>query len=78
MPKLKRPPDRYEPFKILVLGRMKLMHVNQQNVADWFGCCRQTVNYKLKTPTLLTLGELTTLARKLDIPADEMRRAIPF
>lgn len=78
MPRLKRPPDKYQNFQILVRGAMKYQGVTQADVAAWFGCARQTVNYKLRSPDLLTLGEITALSRRLNIPADEMRSAIPF
>lgn len=78
MPKLKMPPDKYQNFQILVRGAMKYQGVTQADVAAWFGCCRQTVNYKLLSPDLLTLGEINKLASRLRIPADEMRHAIPF
>lgn len=78
MPKLKTPPDKYENFKVLVRGYMGLYGATQQTVADWFGCARQTVNYKLRSPELLTLSEVNTLQRRLHIPADSMRAAIPF
>ena len=78
MPKLKMPPDKYQNFQILVRGAMKYQGVTQEEVGGWFGCCRQTVNYKLRSPELLTLSEITTLSRRLNIPADEMRSAIPF
>lgn len=78
MPKLKKPPDRYQKFRVLVRGTMADQRVTQTDVAGWFGCARQTVNYKLRSPDLLTLGELRTLSGKLGIPADEMREAIPF
>lgn len=78
MPKLKKPPDKYHAFKILIRGTMVDQGVTQEMVGVWLGCCRQTVNYKLRSPELLTLGEITKLAVKLDIPADEMRAAIPI
>ena len=78
MPKLKMPPDKYRALKILIRGNMADQGVTQEEIGGWFGCCRQTVNYKLSSPELLTLSEITTLSRRLNIPADEMRSAIPF
>lgn len=78
MPKLKKPPDKYHAFKILIRGNMADQGVTQEQVGGWLGCCRQTVNYKLRSPDLLTLGDINKLAVKLDIPAEELRAAIPI
>lgn len=78
MPKLKAPPDKWKDFKVLVSGTMQINGVNCSDVAAWLGCHRTTVYRKLDSPWLMPMGEMITLSRRLGIPADTMRAAIPF
>lgn len=77
MPRLKSY-DPYGKLRILIVGSMKTQKITQADVGEWLGYARQTVNYKLKHPEELTAQELRCLARKLRIPAEDMRQSIPF
>lgn len=78
MPKLKRPPDRYYNFKLLIRGSMAVHGVTQTEAADRLDMTQKTLRRRLNDPDSMTLGEMKKLASLLNIPADDMRAAIPF
>lgn len=78
MPKLKKPYNRNEDLQKLIYGSMGLMETRYQDVADVWGCCRQTATTKIKDPDTMTLGEARKLCRHLGITAEQFREALKF
>lgn len=78
MPKLKRPPNRYAKLQTMIYGAMGTNGVtfSDMEAPDWI--CRETLVKRVKHPEQLTLYDLRRLAIALDIPAEELRSAIPF
>lgn len=53
-----------------------LKHRNEQDMAASLGLCRQTYRTKMKDPNLLTVGELLSIKRQLEIPMHELMEAL--
>lgn len=82
MPKLKRPEDKYRKLKKLLYGSMKTLGLDYTQLAPLIYPNLQKgrikVSKRFNRPEKLTLDELPRYARALDIPADELRAAIPI
>ena len=67
----------YQPMARLILGAMAVRNLNYTDMAARMGCCRQTAAQKLRSPELMTLGELRTVGHVLGIQ-EELRTALPM
>ena len=71
MPKLKRPPDRYESLKEKLRGRMAARDMTLADLGVRMGRSDPTVRSRLRHPETITLGELRTMFAALDIQLEE-------
>lgn len=78
MPKLKRTPGKYDHLAAMLLGKKELLHLTYEQIAAPLGVCEKTARNCFRDLGELRLKDLPKLARLLDIPAEEMRAAIPF
>lgn len=78
MPKLRRSENPYQKLLVLVRGNMEVQKVTQKDLAGRLGCSPQTVANYFAFPQKIPLGTMAKLRRALDIPADELRDAIPM
>ena len=70
--------DKWAELIRLMRGQMGVLGMDQRTLAAKVGCCPATVCTKLRRPETLRLDELPKYARALEIPADELRAAIPM
>ena len=78
MPKVKRTPDRYDSMRLLLQGKRAVLGFTYRDIAERLDCSPETVRTRLSSPGNLTVNELRQYSRILDIPADDLRQAIPF
>lgn len=78
MPKIKRQPDRYDPMRRLLQGQRAILGFTYRDIAERLNCSPETVRTRISSPGNLTVQELRQYSRILEIPADDLRQAIPF
>lgn len=78
MPRIKRVADRYDPLRRLLHGQRGIMGYTYRDLAERLHCSPETARSRCIHPGTLTVDELRRYATILDIPADELRSAIPF
>lgn len=80
MPKTKlqtrQPP--HAQLGLLLGGICFQREISAADVGRILGCCETTARSRLRHPGDLTIDELTRLAKRLDIPIDELRAAIRY
>jgi hypothetical protein len=78
MPKLKRPPNRYERLQTLIYGQMRVQGETYTSLAPRTSLCRQSLAARITNPDTMTLGELRQIAAALSIPAENLRDVLPL
>ena len=77
MPRLKKE-DRYDRLKKMIRGEMADQNVSIEKLGRYTGYHRNTMSERLQHPETLTLYEISQIAIALDIPAEDIRSAIPI
>lgn len=78
MPKLKRKADRFDKMRVLLMGQRELLGMGYEELGTKTGCATGTAFNRLHHPEKMTVEEMCRYARALEIPADELRAAIPM
>lgn len=78
MPKLKTRPQPHEKLGLLLGGTCFQRDLGAADVGRILGCCETTARSRLRHPGDLTVDELTRLAKRLEIPIDDLRAAIRY
>lgn len=77
MPAEKTPRGKYDKLLTLIRGRMTIDGVSKETLAASIGKSRNTLTARLNDPAEFTLGELDAICLALDIPAEDMKAALP-
>lgn len=75
MPKVKLGAKKPDPLSEKLLGRIHALGLSLETVAPP-QMCAITLSRRLKDPGKFTRDDLHHLARKLDIPIEEIRRLV--
>lgn len=75
MPKTNVGKKPIDPLAEKVLGRLACMHLKLADAA-WPLMSESTLRNRLKAPEKLTREEIRHLAKKLDIPIDDLRALV--
>jgi len=62
----------------LLAGAAVVQKVGAEEMGAMIGCCGKTARSRVRNPGDLTVSELTRLAKRLNIPIDELRAAIRY
>lgn len=66
-----------DPLLELILGRMQVMKLSKQDIADKLGICRTSFYNKIKRGSdALTISEIKTISKILGISSAEIKAAI--
>nr|DAG69024.1 MAG TPA: helix-turn-helix domain protein [Caudoviricetes sp.] len=68
-----------EDLVALIWGKCAVLGINNGDLAEKLGVCRQTVsNYKKNPKKYLTVEDVLKICRFLNIPLEELRAAIHY
>ena len=68
----------YDKLVSLVRGTAITADKSYADLGRMAGCSNQTIAHRLHDPSKMTLGELTSIGRGLNIPIEDLRAAIQY
>ena len=67
----------YKPLMVLIRGTMKASNIEASSLAEFAGISKDSLYRRFRMPHEFRLCELSGIARRLDIPWDEIQSRIP-
>ena len=78
MPKAKKPYDPGERYRGAVVGRMLVLEFGYLELADRMGISIPTARKYIRDPGTMTLDQMRSMNRALDITAAEARELLSY
>ena len=78
MPKIKRRSDRFDRMRVLLMGQRELLGMGYEELGQKVGSATGTAYNRVRHPENMTIDELRRYGHALEIPADDLRAAIPM